>query len=77
MLNLLYRFFAHTKGMRFFVVKIKKGSETMENEKVLLSIKEASELSGIGQSKLYELCRDPRCEFVIKLGDKKLKKNLK
>ena len=48
----------------------------MENEKVLLSIKEASELSGLGQSKLYELCRQPDCEFVIKLGDKKLKKNL-
>ena len=41
MLNLLYRFFAHTKGMRFFVVKIEeelfmdqKSNAFLETEKI-------------------------------------------
>ncbi len=44
------------------------------SEKCLLTIPEAAEYSNIGQNKITELLRNPRCEFVIWVGKKKLVK---
>lgn len=43
-------------------------------EKVLLTVEEAAEYSNIGQNKLTELMRKPRCPFVFYVGVKKLVK---
>lgn len=42
------------------------------SEKILLTIPEASALSNIGQTKLNELVNDWRCNFVFKVGAKRL-----
>ena len=41
-------------------------------EKVNLTVEEAAELSNIGQNKLSELLRNPRCPFVLYVGRKRL-----
>lgn len=43
-------------------------------EKVNLTIEEAAEFSNIGQNKISELLRKPRCPFVLYVGKKKLVK---
>lgn len=43
-------------------------------EKANLTIEEASEFSNIGQNKISELLRKPRCPFVLYVGKKKLVK---
>ena len=40
--------------------------------KLMLTIPEASEYSNIGQNKLSELLKRPRCPFVLYVGNKKL-----
>ena len=40
--------------------------------KYLLSIPEAAEYTGIGQNKISELLSNPRCNFVVYVGRKKL-----
>lgn len=42
------------------------------SEKIALTIEEASQLSNIGQNKLYELVKNPRCAFVLYVGNKRL-----
>ena len=44
------------------------------HEKVALTITEAAEYSNIGQNKLSELLKSPRCPFVLFVGTKKLVK---
>lgn len=43
-------------------------------EKVTLTIEEAAEYSNIGQNRLSELLKMPRCPFVLYVGCKKLVK---
>lgn len=41
-------------------------------EKSNLTIEEASAYSSIGVHKIRELCEDPKCQFVLWVGSKKL-----
>lgn len=41
-------------------------------EKVNLTLEEAAVYSGIGQNKLREITNDPRCDFVLWVGSKRL-----
>lgn len=43
-------------------------------EKANLTIEEAAQYSNIGQNKISELLRNPRCSFVLYVGKKKLVK---
>lgn len=43
-------------------------------EKYALTIEEAAAYSSIGQNKINELLKDPRCTFVLFVGRKKLVK---
>lgn len=43
-------------------------------DKILLTIKEASEYSNIGINKINDLLRSPNCPFVLYVGSKKLVK---
>lgn len=43
-------------------------------EKTTLTIEEAAEYSNIGQNRLSELLKTPRCTFVLYVGNKKLVK---
>ena len=45
-------------------------------EKPNLSFEEAGAHSGIGINKLRSLANDPRCSFVIRIGNKKLIKRM-
>lgn len=44
------------------------------NLKCALTIEEAAEYSNIGQNKIAELLKQPRCKFVLFVGKKKLVK---
>ena len=46
-------------------------------EKSNLTLEEAAAYSGIGINKLRSLANDPRCSFVIRIGNKKLIKRKK
>lgn len=46
-------------------------------EKLNLSFEEAAAYSGIGINKLRSITNDPRCSFVIRIGNKKLIKRKK
>lgn len=41
-------------------------------DKLNLTIEEAAEYSNIGERKLYEITKEPRCPFVLYIGRKKL-----
>lgn len=43
-------------------------------QKYALSIEEAAEFSNIGQNKISDLLKNPRCTFVLYVGRKKLVK---
>ena len=43
-------------------------------EKANLTIEEAAEYSNIGQNRISELLKMPRCPFVLYVGKKKLEK---
>lgn len=43
-------------------------------EKIALTIPEAAALSNIGLNKISQLLNDPRCNFVLHIGNKKLVK---
>lgn len=43
-------------------------------EKYALTIEEAAAYSNIGQNRINELLKDPRCTFVLWVGRKKLVK---
>lgn len=42
------------------------------SEKLTLTIQEAAKLSNIGENKLYSLVKQPRCSFVLYVGNKRL-----
>ena len=42
--------------------------------KLALTIKEAAEYSNIGQNKIMNLLKSPKCSFVLYVGNKKLVK---
>lgn len=44
------------------------------SEKCALTIEETAEYSNIGQNKISELLKEPRCTFVLYVGRKKLVK---
>lgn len=44
------------------------------NQKCTLTIEEAAEYSNIGQNKISDLLKMPRCTFVLYVGKKKLVK---
>ena len=41
-------------------------------ERMTISVEEAAAYSGIGIKKIRELINEPDCDFVIKVGSKKL-----
>lgn len=41
-------------------------------EKFMLTIEEAAKYSNIGEHKLRELINDPRCDFALRSGIKKI-----
>ena len=43
-------------------------------DKLMLTIEEASQYSNIGQNKISDLLKDPFCPFVLYVGRKKLVK---
>lgn len=55
-----------------------KKAESREKEtvsipfKLNLTIEEAAEYSNIGINRLYDLCKEPLCPFVLKVGAKTL-----
>ena len=51
-----------------------KDSNVPIEHKYLLSIPEAAEYTNIGQNKINELLKEPRCAFVLFVGKKKLVK---
>lgn len=46
-------------------------------ERMLLTFPEASVLSGIGVNKLRSIAKEPDCEFIIWIGDRKMIKREK
>ena len=46
------------------------------SEKYALTIEEAAEYSNIGQNRISELLKAPRCSFVLYVGGKKLVKRV-
>lgn len=44
------------------------------SQKLNLTIEEAAEYSNIGQNRIAEMLKDPRCSFVLYVGRKKLVK---
>lgn len=55
-----------------------KGSESIKlTEKLLLTVDEASALSGIGQNSIRRMMRKKNCPFVFSVGRKKLIKRTK
>lgn len=51
-------------------------SEVEICDKIAWTIPETAKMSNIGENKLYELVKNPRCPFVLFVGNKRLiKKN--
>ena len=46
-------------------------------ERTLLTFPEAAVLSGIGINKLRDIAKDPACDFIIWIGDRKMIKREK
>ena len=42
------------------------------HEKVMLTIEEAAKYSNIGEHKIRELVNDPKCDFALRSGVKKI-----
>lgn len=41
------------------------------NDKVSITVLEAAEISSIGKDKIYQLMKEPDCDFVLQVGEKK------
>lgn len=54
------------------VVKSMKTIEIPIWEKQNLTVSEAASYSGIGINKIYALTESPTCDFVLKIGNKRL-----
>ena len=53
------------------------GVDDMRNDvpicdKIAWTIPETAQISNIGENKLYELVKNPRCPFVLFVGNKRL-----
>ena len=63
-----------------YAMHVKQGKDIMNKpyvpiyEKVALTIEEAAEYSNIGQNRISNLLKEPRCPFVLYVGAKKLVK---
>lgn len=42
------------------------------SEKIAWTIQETAKMSNIGENKLYDLVKNPKCPFVIYVGNKRL-----
>ena len=47
-------------------------AEVPISEKLAWTISETAKISNIGENKLYELVKNPRCPFVLYVGNKRL-----
>lgn len=47
-------------------------NEVPIRDKIAWTITEAAKISNIGENKLYELVKNPRCPFVLYVGNKRL-----
>lgn len=47
-------------------------AEVPISEKIAWTIPETAQMSNIGENKLYELVNNPRCPFVLFVGNKRL-----
>jgi excisionase family DNA binding protein len=47
-------------------------NEVPISEKIAWTIPEAAQISNIGENKLYDLVKNPRCPFVLFVGNKRL-----
>ena len=47
-------------------------SEVAICDKIAWTISETAQMSNIGENKLYELVKNPRCPFVLFVGNKRL-----
>ena len=64
--------------MMDLVAQVKtKSKEVPICEKILLTIEEAVQYSNIGRDKLYQLCNEDGCKFVLKNGRNTLIKRKK
>lgn len=54
------------------MVKNDLKSEVPIRDKIAWTITEAAKISNIGENKLYELVKNPRCPFVLYIGNKRL-----
>ena len=46
-------------------------NEVPIRDKIAWTISETAKISNIGENKLYELVKNPRCPFVLYVGNKK------
>ena len=51
-----------------YSIMVKKMKEVEIHNKITLTVAEASALSNIGQGKIRELVKEPRCPFVLYVG---------
>jgi excisionase family DNA binding protein len=47
-------------------------SDVPISEKITWTISEAAQMSNIGENRLYDLVKNPRCPFVLFVGTKRL-----
>ena len=69
--------FYFTKNYRSLICIEMTGSKTLEMPfwlKLNMTIKEAAAYSNIGINRIEELLRQPKCNFVLYVGNKKLVK---
>lgn len=78
--EMVYRLKLSKATISRIVFKIKMKMERIDKmkqnvpvwEKITMTIEEAAEYSSIGINKIRELSSDPRCNFVIYIGKKRL-----
>ena len=52
----------------FFISGHKRGGDSLELEKTLLSVEEFCTYMGIGKTKARELLSNPGCKYVVRIG---------
>lgn len=78
--EMVYRLKLSKATISRIVFKVKMKTERIDKmkqnipvwEKVTMTVEEAAEYSSIGINKIRELSSDPRCNFVIYIGKKRL-----
>lgn len=61
-----------SKEMEYVHKHNSRYSDVPISEKIALTVQEASKISNIGENKLYEITKNPRCSFVLWIGNKRL-----